>query len=162
MRYTPILIGLLALAAQAAQATPQLTISVIHGKSEPSTFKYELNEQRREIDVRSQHSFDAAFHDPITKSDICRKGEYSTGLMLTARYVPSAKQDPADPRYPIEIIGQISELKDTKPGKELSCGRNTEIEMVNRALSDTLFVIPDRPKGVVIDNDWTIIFTIKP
>jgi hypothetical protein len=162
MRYTPILLALLALSAQAAQAMPQLSVTVIHGTAEPKKFTYELNEQRREIDMRASFPYSAAFRDPITKKDICRDGEYKTGLMFTARYVPSAKKDGADVLYPIELIGQISDLKDSKPGIELSCGRNTEIEMVNRAMSDTVFVKPNRPKGVVIDNNWTIFLNVTP
>jgi hypothetical protein len=162
MRYTPILLASLALTAQAAQAAPELNISVIHGQAEPSTYRFDLNEQRREIDIRERHRYNAAFHVPKTNEDICRDGEYKTGLMFTAKYVPSAKDNTADVQYPIELIGQISSLKDSKPGIELSCGRNTEIEMINRAVSDTVFVKPNRPKGVVIDNDWTIILTVKP
>jgi hypothetical protein len=162
MRYTPILFGLLALTAQAAQAMPELSITVIHGKEEPSKYRYDLNEQRREIDLRDRHRYNAAFRVPTSKEEICRDGEYHTGLMFTARYVPSAKKDGADTQYPIELIGQISELKDSKPGIELSCGRNTEIEMLNRAMSDTVFVKPNKSKVVVIDNNWTIFLTVKP
>lgn len=162
MRYTPILLAILALAAQAAQAKPELNVTVIHGQDEPTKYRYELNESRREIDLRMQHRYDAAFRVPKNKKEICRQGEYQTGLIFSARYVPDAKQDGADSQYPIELIGQISELKSSKPGIELSCGRNTEIEMTNRAMSDTVFVKPDKPKVVVIDNNWTIFLTVKP
>lgn len=148
--------------APATRSMPDLYVTVIHGNDEPLKYHYELNEQRREIDIRKVHRYDAAFRVPKTKEEICRQGEYKTGLMFTARYVPSAKKDGADVLYPIEIIGQISNLKDSKPGLELSCGRNTEIEMDSRGISDTVFVKPNRQKGVVIDNNWTIFLTVTP
>jgi hypothetical protein len=162
MRYTPILLALIAISAQAAQAKPELSVTVIHGQDEPIKYRYELNESRREIDLRTQHRYNAAFLVPKNKKEICREGEYQTGLIFSARYVPDAQKDGTDSQYPIELIGQISDLKSSKPGIELSCGRNTEIEMANRAVSDTVFVKADKPKVVVIDNNWTIFLTVKP
>lgn len=162
MRFTPILLALLAFTANAAHAAPELTITVIHGKAEPAKFRFDLTEQRHEIDLRSPHRYNAAFREPASKKDICREGEYQTGLIFSARYVPDEKKDDDDKQYPIELIGQISELKNSKPGVEITCGRNTEIEMLNRAMSDIVFVNPNRAKVVVIDNNWTIFLTVKP
>ncbi len=154
MRYIPLL---LALFAGAAQATPVMEVSVVQGASEPEKYRFDLNGKRHEIDLRESHRYAAAFHDKASKKDICRDGQYHTGLLLTLRDVPDESSD----ARAIEVIGQVSTLKKSIPGETYSCGQNTIIDIGNSAFSDTARVRPNRTKVMVIDNNWTVFVTVK-
>ncbi len=59
--------------------------------------------QAHELDIRDSHRYHAAFVDPATKREICRDGEYKTGLVLKLRSLPIEGTE-----QPIEVLGMVS------------------------------------------------------
>ncbi|MCT8162814.1 hypothetical protein IYR97_25885 (plasmid) [Pseudomonas fulva] len=153
MRWIGFTLCLLPLVAHAA---PELQVSVASGSEVPQAFKYAIDGAKYDLDLRDSHRYQAAFKDTATKRDVCREGEYKTGLLLTLRSLPKT----GDGAQPVEIIGQVSKLDGVTDGQRFSCGSNQVVKMSNQAFSDTVQVEPNRTKVVVIDGKYTVILKV--
>lgn len=155
MRWIALVLCLSPLAASAA--APEMTVSVVSGSNAPKAYRYPVDGDKHELDLRAIHSYDAAFEDPATKREICREGMYKTGLLLTLRALPKTE----DGNQPVEVIGQVSNFDGIKPGKTLKCGTNQEVSLSTTAFSDTVQVEKDRTKVVVIDGKYTVMVKVQ-
>ncbi|KPC02213.1 hypothetical protein QO021_29130 (plasmid) [Pseudomonas amygdali pv. lachrymans] len=131
-------------------------MSVVSGTEEPQAYHYTLDGNKYELDIRESHRYQAAFKDGATKRDVCREAQYKTGLLLTLRALPKA----ADGSQPVEVVGQVSTLDSLVDGSRFTCGRNQEVNMGNKAFSDTVQVEPNRTKVVVIDGKYTVMLKV--
>ncbi|WP_439126056.1 MAG: hypothetical protein ACNJA3_29585 (plasmid) [Pseudomonas rhizophila] len=154
MRWIGFMLCLVPLVTQAA--TAELQVSVVSGSDEPQAYHYALDGNKYELDIRESHRYQAAFKDGATKRDVCREAQYKTGLLLSLRSLPKA----ADGSQPVEVIGQVSSLVSLVDGKRFSCGQNQEVNMGNKAFSDTVQVEPNRTKVVVIDGKYTVMLKV--
>jgi len=155
MRWSALLFLLTPLAVQAAPA--ELNIAVASGRGEPVSYRYPLNGEKRDLDLRESGRYHVAFQDKATNSSVCREAQYKTGLFLTFRLLPKA----ADDAQSVEVIGQVSELAGVKDGQKLSCGTNQEVSLSHRAFSDTVVVDENRTKVIVIDGEHTVMLKIQ-
>lgn len=146
----------LCISAISAQAAT-LDMSVVDGYKEPQKFRFELKDQREQIDLRDSHSYPAAFSDPQTKKNICRDGIYHTGLLLTIRPIAEASDDGTQE---VEIVGQVTSLGGLKKGVSLDCGTDYKPEIENTAFSDTTLLTKHRSKVIIIDGKYTVLLTL--
>lgn len=137
-------------------ASTDLQVSVASGNDEPQAYNYPIDGSKSELDLRDSHRYQAAFKDNATKRDVCREGEYKTGLLLSLRTLPKS----ADGSQPVELIGQVSNLEGVTEGVKLSCGSNQVVKMSNKAFSDTVQIEPNRTKVVVIDGKFTVMLKV--
>lgn len=149
----------LSLLASAAANAYQMDVSIVHGSAAPVKFSYPVNEIRQHADLRVSNEYMAAFTDPHTKKDICRAGMYQTGMLLTLEPKGAVSEDGL---VPVEIVGQLSTLKEIKKGKTLACGTQEDVSLANKAFSDTVNLKLNKTKVVVIDTAWTVLVTLKP
>lgn len=155
MRWIAMALCLSPLAVNAA--TNGLRVSVASDRAEPVSYQYPLDDDKQNLDLRASHRYDAAFKDPVTNREVCREGEYKTGLLLTLRSLPKTE----DGKQPVEVIGQVSTLDGVKPGITLKCGTNQEVSISTKAFSDTIMVEKNRTKVVVIDGTYTVMVKIR-
>ncbi|HHH9441210.1 TPA: hypothetical protein ACP32N_003147 [Pseudomonas aeruginosa] len=151
-RLLPLLI-----AFSGAAAANQAEVSVIVGRNEPVVFNVPLDGELHAMDLRDSHSYSAAFTDPATKREICRDGEYKTGLVLSLRSLPNEGDD-----QPLEVVGMVTTLTSITNGAALKCGINQEVKLANRSLSEMLRLVPNKTKPMVIDGKWTVLVRLKP
>lgn len=147
----------LCLSAITAQAA-SLDVSVVEGVKEPQKFRFELKDQREQVDLRESHSYPAAFTDPKTKKNICRDGIYHTGLLLTLRPIGELAEDGTQS---MEIVGQVTALAELKKGVALDCGTDHRPEIKNTAFSDTAKLTKNRSKVIIIDGQYTVLLTLR-
>jgi hypothetical protein len=155
MRWIALMLCLSPLAANAA--TNELIVSVVAGSQAPTSFKYPLDGDKHELDMRVSHRYDAAFKDTATNRDVCREGMYKTGLLLTLRSLPKDESG----NQQVEVIGQVSTLDGVNPGLKLKCGTNQEVMLSNKAFSDTVRIEKNRTKVVVIDGTYTVMVKVE-
>ena len=151
MRWIALLLSMSAMTAHAANN--ELSVSVASGSDEPVLYTFPIDGARHELDLRESHTYSAAFKDPATKRDICRAGEYKTGLLLKMRLLPVTENG----AQPVEVIGQVSTLAGIKDGISLPCGVNQELNITNTAFSDTVQVERKRTKVVVVDGTYAVM-----
>lgn len=154
MRWIAMLLCLTPLAVSAA--TNELVVSVVEGNREPVAYKYPLDGDKHELDLRDSHRYDAAFKDPATSREVCREGVYKTGLLLTMRSLPKDENG----NQPVEVIGQVSTFDGVKPGQKLKCGTNQEVRLSNTAFSDTVQIGQSKTRAVVIDGTYTVMMKV--
>lgn len=147
----------LLLAFSGAAAASQAQVSVIVGTNEPESFLVPLDGQIHEMDLRDAHRYSAAFVDPATKREICRDGEYKTGLVLKMRSLPNEGAE-----QPLEVVGMVTTLSSITNGAALKCGTNQEVNLANRSLSEMLRLAPNKTKPMVIDGKWTVLIKLQP
>jgi hypothetical protein len=140
-----------------AFAVTVVDVSISKGDTHAYRTHYDLTPARHSIDLRDSHPYHVAVRDKVRGRDICRESDYRTGLHLTFRDTGEG----TEAAYSMEVIGQVSSLGSITPGETLSCGQNSEVLMNNKAFSDTFQIQPGTPKAIVIDNTWTVFFTIK-
>lgn len=157
MHFNRLTIAFALVAAAFTAQAQTLEVSVIQGDKEPVKYHIPVSDHREHIDLRESHNYPVAFVDPATKREICREGVYQTGLLLTLRPIDRTKES----ELPLEVVGQISKLEALKDGKALACGTNQNPVLSNKPFSDTLQLIPGRPKILVIDNAVTVIVSLK-
>lgn len=138
-------------------ASTELQVSVASGSEEPQAYNYAMDGTKYQLDMRDSHRYQAAFKDAATKRDVCREGEYKTGLLLSLRTLPKT----ADGSQPVEVVGQVSNLEGVTDGQKLACGANQVVKMKNTAFSDTVQVEPNRTKVVVIDGKYTVMLKVR-
>ncbi len=151
MKFLPLALSFMAITAQAAS----LDVVVSEDNLPVRSFNYVMRDDLQTLDLREQHYYDAAFHDPVTKKDICRPGLYMTGLQVAFKSVPKS---PAS----VELLGNVSSVKSITDGAKLSCGTHQVVDMKNQAFSQFVDLKPLRPKALVIDKKWTLIITLNP
>lgn len=134
----------------------QAQVTVIHGSNEPEVFTVQLNGKSQDLDLRESHRYHAAFVDPATKREICRDGEYKTGLVLKLRSLPIEGD-----LQPVEVVGMVSSLESIKDGVAIKCGTNQEVALSNKSLSDTIRLAPNKTKPMVVDGKWTILIRMQ-
>ena len=155
MRWMAMFFLLSPLAVQAA--TEELNVTIASGSLEPVIYRYPLNQERREIDLRDSGRYQVAFKDSATKKSICREAQYKTGLSLTLRPLPKE----AGAAQMVEVVGLVTKLTGVKDGERLSCGVNQEVSLSHQDFSDTVVVEENRTKAIVIDGVYTVILKIQ-
>ncbi|EPJ5561938.1 hypothetical protein ACQYZY_26990 [Pseudomonas aeruginosa] len=155
MRWMAMFFILTPLAVQAA--TEELNVTIASGSVEPVVYRYPLDQERREIDLRQSGRYHVAFKDTATKKVICREAQYKTGLSLTLKPLP--KEDGAAQK--VEVIGLVTKLAGVKDGERFSCGINQEVSLSHQDFSDTVVVEENRTKAIVIDGVYTVILKIQ-
>lgn len=134
-----------------------LEVEVSQGSHVSERFTYQLTDQRQTLDLRESGRYPVAIHDKARKKDICREAEYRTGIMMTLRQV----EKPADGKYLVEVVGQVSKLNALEEKGRLDCGANVVPVIENAAFSDTSLIEVGRPKVMVVDGKTTLLLTVK-
>lgn len=134
-----------------------LDIAVSQGSHEPVTYQYKLSDQRQTLDLRDSNRYTVAVQDKARNKDICREAEYRTGMVMTMRQV----ENPAAGQYKVEVVGQVSTLKNLEQKGRLDCGVNQLPVIDNAAFSDTSIIEVGKPKVMVVDGKTTVLMTLK-
>lgn len=134
-----------------------LEVEVSQGRHESERYTYQLTDERQTLDLRESGRYTVALQDKARKKEICREAEYRTGIMMTLRQV----EKPADGKYLVEVVGQVSSLKSLEEKGRLGCGANMIPVIDNAAFSDTSLIEVGRPKAMVVDGKTTLLLTIK-
>lgn len=149
---TSFALGLMAAPLSASAELIQLTISE-KGAVSPTVFKFPVNEDRHQVDLREDHAYTTAFRDSPTGKEICRAGHYQTGLLFTLRRIRALND-----LYTYELVGQITQVQSIDENDVgVSCGKNQKVNLTHRGFSDVVEV-DARAKVIVIDGTWTILF----
>lgn len=134
-----------------------LEVEVSQGSHESERYTYRLTDERQTLDLRESGRYTVAIQDKVRKKEICREAEYRTGIMMTLRQV----ELPVDGKYRVEVVGQVSSLKNLEEKERLDCGTNMVPVIDNAAFSDTSLIEVGRPKAMVVDGKTTLLLTVK-